>query len=318
MKKFVERCLLILEKAKVIRSLLCATAAFAQLRLLERASGLATSLNFVMRSAWARADWSGYRSRLLAPALIHAFGGDLRAFLIVTFIGLFIGGYLSWRLANGPGGLGIYHAVFALMANPWFSPWDIFEPVIFTAFVLLVVEEKSARWFIALFAVAIFNLQSAMFIALYMFISRKMVLEGVICAMLGLVVMYALQHSELPKFGLAGFGDDISTDYFRTTLYGNLFDIATGRAVGGGFDWLPPGILLSIIIAGVAVILEGYPALGVTFLIMLAATLTFALVTETRVFLGFIGLFTLAATPSARSSRQIPNVRDRQSVPAPA
>jgi len=127
-----------------------------------------------------------------------------------------------------------------------------------------------------------------------------------------------LQHSELPKFGLAGFGDDISTDYFRTTLYGNLFDIATGRAVGGGFDWLPPGILLSIIIAGVAVILEGYPALGVTFLIMLAATLTFALVTETRVFLGFIGLFTLAATPSARSSRQIPNVRDRQSVPAPA
>jgi hypothetical protein len=222
---------------------------------------------------------------------------------------LFIGGYLSWRLANGAGGLGIYHAAFALLANPWFGPWDIFEPVIFTAFALLVVEERPASWFIALFAVAIFNLQSAMFIALYMFISRKMVLQGALCALAGFVIMSALQHSGLPKIGWSGFGTGYSTDYFRTTLYGNVQDIVTGRASGGVFDWLPLGILLSIIIAGVAVMLEGYVALGMTFLIMLGATITFALVTETRVFLGFIALFTLAASASARSSPQTVNAR---------
>ena len=55
---------------------------------------------------------------------------------------------------------GDLHAGFALVATPWFSPWDMFDPVFFTVFVIFVVEMKPAPWFIALFAIAIFNLQA--------------------------------------------------------------------------------------------------------------------------------------------------------------
>ena len=299
-------------QSAAVRLLLCATCAIAQLRLLERASGLGTSLDFVMHTALGRADWAGYESRVLAPALIRILGGagrdgDMRAFLALTLVGLFIGGLLSWRLANGPAGLGIYHAAVALLANPWFSPWDIFETVIFTAFVLLVVEEKPTHWFVLLFVISIFNRQSAMFIALYMVLSRRMIFEGMACAAFGFVVMYILQHSGLPKLGLAGFGTGLSTDYFRTVWFGNLSDIVTGRAIGGGFDWGAVGTLLSVLVAGVALVLEGYETLGVTFLVMLGATFMFATVTETRVFFDFISLFVIAATrpiPPADSAQE--------------
>ncbi|HLI79094.1 MAG TPA: hypothetical protein VKV03_03875, partial [Candidatus Binataceae bacterium] len=157
---------------KLLRiSALSAICALAQIQLLEKASGLDTNLKFAMAAVIARKEWSGFRSRLLGPELVRMLGGDHRAFLIVTFAGLVIGGVLAWRLA-GAFGLAVYHAGFALLANPWFAPWDIFEPVIFTAFVIFVVESKPESYFVTLFSVAIFNLQTAMFIPLWMIISR--------------------------------------------------------------------------------------------------------------------------------------------------
>jgi len=149
-------------------AIVCAVAALLQLHLLQMASGnLANNLPDWINTVWNRQGWPGYRSRVLGVGLIKLAGGDMRAYMIVTGVALFIAGLLAWRLA-GALGLGILHAAFAVFASPWFSPWDMFEPAIFLAFVVLVVEEKSWRWFVALFAVSIFNLQTAMWIPLWM------------------------------------------------------------------------------------------------------------------------------------------------------
>jgi hypothetical protein len=262
-------------------SVLSAICALAQISLLRKAAGLQINLDFGMRAAWAYRDWPGYRSRLLSPALIHLLGGNMKAYLIATFIGLFIGGLLSWRL----GGYGIYHAAFALLASPWFQPWDIFEPAIFLAFVILVVESKPVWWFVLLFMIAIFNLQSAMFIPLWMIISRKMLVTGVICMLVGIGIMWFFQHGG-PKFGFYVFGAGYGTDYAQERILENFFKLA---------DPVTAGIIVVIAGAAIAVIRQGFAALGLTFLALLAATIVFGVVNENRVYLCFISLLIAAS-----------------------
>ncbi len=111
--------------------------------------------------------WPVYRSRLLAPSLLRLLGDTVTAYLLLTFIALAIGGWLSWQL-SGLVGLAIFHAAFALLLGPLFYPWDVLEPVLFMAFVSLVAGTRSPWWFVALFAVTIFNRQPALFMAAWM------------------------------------------------------------------------------------------------------------------------------------------------------
>lgn len=159
----------------------CLTAALLQVHLLQMACGnFGNDFNANMSAAWTGqgnwfggTNWGGYRSRLLGVGLIRLFGGDVPAFMHVTVGALTVAGLLAWRL-GGAGGLGILHACFAVWASPWFAPWDMLEPAVFLAFAVLVVEGWDWYWFVALFGVAIFNLQSAMFIALWMCLNGMM------------------------------------------------------------------------------------------------------------------------------------------------
>ena len=170
-----------------------------------------------------------------------------------------------------------------MLAYPWFQPWDAFEPAIFTAFVLLIVESKSAGWFMALFTIAIFNRQSAMFIPLWMILSRRMMAAGLICALFGMGVMWFLQHSGQPKFGLFAFGSGYGNDYAQERLLENLRHT----------DWLVASIMALILTAAFRAVRCGYQALGVTYLIMLVTIVVLGIVTETRVYLSFIPLWVL-------------------------
>ena len=271
---------------------LCMVAAFAQLHLLQMASGLETALRFTMAAAWAGKDWSGYRSRLLGVGSIHMLGGDMRAFLIVTFASLVLGGALSWYL-DGARGFGIYHAGFALVANPWFAPWDIWGPVLFTLFVIFVIERRTTWWFVALFAVAIFDRQSAMFIPLWMILSRRFVRAGVVCAAAGIAIMWFWQHSGLPHFGFWVFGSGYGTDYGQERILENLHHL---------IEPLVAGIFVVVILAAVVVMREEM-TLGLTFLALLLTTSVLGILSETRVYLDFLPLLVLAARGTAVSRR---------------
>src|SRR5271168_4367834 len=145
---------------------ICIVAALLQVHLLQMACGnMANDFNANISAVWTGqgnwfggVNWGGYRSRLLGVALIKLFGGDVHAFMNVTMGALTLAGLLAWRL-GGAAGLGILHACFAVCASPWFAPWDMLEPAIFLAFVVLVVERWHPLWLMGLFAIAIFNLQ---------------------------------------------------------------------------------------------------------------------------------------------------------------
>jgi len=273
---------------------LSALCAGLQVRLLQMASAqLEQNFRFGMTLAWDWQGWHGDRSRLLGVGLTDLLGGDLHAYLTAIFISLFIGGFLSWRLA-GMVGLMIYHLSFAFLASPWFQPWDIFQATIFTAFLILIVEKKNASWFCILFAIAIFDRPSALFIPLWMVFSGRMIRTGILCVAAGVFLIWYFEHSGQPKLGFYVFqcADRISTgygnDYVQERLVENLHN---------SISILIGSIEVSIVIAAGAVIKQE-TALALTFLTMLVATLVFGVVTETRVYLPFIPLFILASRPS--------------------
>lgn len=284
------------------RLAVAAIAALLQVHLLKMASPLLEGdLPTWIQMAWyhiqdpAKFHWSGYQSRMLGVGLIVAAGGDLRAYMEVTWFALTLAGLFAWRL-GGASGLGILHACFAVWASPWFAPWDMFEPAIFIAFVVLVVEGWDWRWLVGLFALAIFNLQTAMWIPLWMVLSRRMVLAGIVCLLGGFVVMYLLQHSGSPKFGLAAFqcldrwSTGYSTDYAQERVPENLRKLFTQ----GGLNlllWAARGTIAMIALACWRV--RG--AMGLTFATLLGATVVFGIVDEMRVYLPFIPLLIVAA-----------------------
>ena len=272
-------------------ALLCLVAALLQVHLLQMACG---NLPNNMGDWISHTGWSGYKSRVLGVGLIKLFGGDVGAFMEVTAGALTVAGLLAWRL-GGAAGLGILHACFAVFASPWFAPWDMLEPAVFLAFAVLVVEGWDWYWFVALFSVAIFNLQSAMFIAGWMVLGG-MWRSGMLCLALGGFVMYYFQHT--PHFGygtfqcLDGHTTGISTDYAQERLVENLHKLVAWD------NRVPLGIFAVIGWAALK-ITRALPALGLTFLALLGATLVFGIVDELRCFLPFAAILILAVKESS-------------------
>jgi len=125
--------------------------------------------------------WRVFQSRLLGPYLVQAVDRVLDNFMAahvgVSVLLLTLAGYLVLT------GLGRIHTdrtraalgyfVFALLflfcvSRPWIYIWDLIDLVVFALFAWFVVERRDWRWFAALFAVALFNRQSAFFIAAWM------------------------------------------------------------------------------------------------------------------------------------------------------
>jgi hypothetical protein len=234
-------------------------------------------------------DWNVYHSRLLGPELLRLLGNDRSAVLWLVFLAALAGGWLAWEV-SGIAGLAIYHlGVIATMLS-FFMSWDILEPVIFMAFVCFVVSSKPWWWFAALFAVAIFNRQSAMFIALWMVIEgsrerhHSLVLAGLGCGAFGVGIMKALQGGEM----------------YQSRLLENLgkFNPVGGALTDFGVHVTPLYLMMiyAVVIAmSVHFMRSGRFALGATYLALLAATLPFGVVSETRIYRDFVPLLVAAA-----------------------
>src|SRR5262249_54799888 len=99
---------------------------------------------------------------------------------------------------------------------PWLFSWDFIDIIIFILFVDLVLSEASLRWVIGLFAVAIWNRDSAIFIALWLILDPlvrllyrrqyklpsahldwRPMLAGVICIVAGFLTVQLLKRNLL-------------------------------------------------------------------------------------------------------------------------
>ena len=119
---------------------------------------------------------------MLGPYIIKAltFGplDYVHAHVVFQIVTVAIAAFLCWRLGRQYGGsdqsallaLTLFVMCFALLLSPpWlFYSWDLIDIIVFILFIDLVLSGMSQRWFIGLFAIAIWNRDSAVFIALWL------------------------------------------------------------------------------------------------------------------------------------------------------
>jgi hypothetical protein len=143
-------------------------------------------LREMAESSWAittgRPDWIEFQSRLLGPWLIRGFGTifqvdplqawlDVSALLVLgkNLLCLFLLLRLTGRAAvAGAGTLAFSFLSLAFLDSHSIYPWDFLDPAVFLLFLFGVLGRKGNGYFLALFLIALFNRESALFIPLWM------------------------------------------------------------------------------------------------------------------------------------------------------
>jgi hypothetical protein len=278
--------------------------------------------------------WRLYQSRIFGPYLIEAlsalFPSYLAAHVFFSIATLVIMSLLVWRLGlrisgNRGGGafaLFFFHFLFsALLSRPWLYAWDYLDAIAFLLFVDFVLCRRPWPWFAGLFAVAIFNRESAQYIALWMVadplikwliarrrggvgvaLDRTMLLVGIICGLAGLVIVEALRRILLvEEMGPKMFTDAIGQpgQLFANQLHTNL---GLFVRVFTQFDYGMPFLIVIflLVVLGLAALMAWrHPArlggLALAHVALIASFLAFAVLVETRAYIVLIP-FVVAAT----------------------
>jgi hypothetical protein len=332
-------------KFEIAGGLLAAFFAQVQLRLVLMLFGgaygasVAASLGVMQ----GRPHWRVYQSRVLGPALVDLLDWIVRddniAYELFSAVALAAAGYLAWRLGRQIGGTKaaallafcLFQMGFAfLLTPPWLYAWDFIDVIVFLAFVGFVWTGKNWRWFAALFAVAIFNRESAEFIALWMMLTpltrallarrglakkkpfdRAMPIAGFACFIAGFGIVEGLRRALLieevgPKLfpnSAAANGPD-----FHFKLFDNLRDIG---AASGNLQNLAV-IYFLILLAGLIFRLAWrdparWLGLALVHFALLVSILVFGAMFETRLYLEFIPIVIAAclvftANPARRKN----------------
>ena len=167
---------------------------------------------------------------MLGPYIIKAltFGSldYVHAHMLFQIVTVAIAAFLCWRLGRKYGGsdqnallaLTLFIMCFALLLSPsYIYSWDFIDIIVFVLFIDLVLSGMSLRWFLGLFAIAIWNRDSAVLIALWLILDplvrfffqrhfkllplapldwRRM-LAGAICIAVGLLTVELLRRNLL-------------------------------------------------------------------------------------------------------------------------
>jgi hypothetical protein len=162
---------------------LAAYLAFAQFRLIVYVLGpnYGQSVEAAYGVVIGKPHWREVQNRVLAPFLVYGVSGAfptyLSAHVAYSLITLTIGGFLAFRIGRRHGGefvaglaaLAGFHLAFAfLLSRPWLYAWDYLEIITFLLFAEFVLSGRKWPWFAGLFAIAIFNRESALIIPIWM------------------------------------------------------------------------------------------------------------------------------------------------------
>jgi hypothetical protein len=274
--------------------------------------------------------WRVYQSRVLGPYLVQALSYPLSsyesAYELFNVFCLAVAGYLSYfvgtlinRQAGGIINFLLFQCLFALLLNGYqLHVWDTIGVTIFYAFVFIAIRGLSWKWTVLLFAIAILNRESALFIALWLLVDPvcrwglgrlgygpKRPLDiyamaaGATCMVLGILAIEALRTSllieELGNKTLSTYGA-----HFFFTLQWNINNTVSAAWPHSGqhLVLIVPAfvaVMLYLIIRTTAI----YPtflSLALVWLAQLVAIMIFGMIYETRVFIEsipFVGVATI-------------------------
>jgi len=163
----------------------------------------------------------------LGPYIIRALTFSpldyIQAFIVFQIVTVSIAAFLCWFLGRKHGGnnqsallaLTVFVACFALILSPpWLYSWDLIDVIVFILFVHLVLAGMSLPWFIGLFAVAILNRDSALFVPLWLVldpivrffcqrsyklrpaaVDYRQMLAGAACIVVGFLILESLKRN---------------------------------------------------------------------------------------------------------------------------
>lgn len=176
--------------------------------------------------------WKEYQNRLLGPFLLRALQGIFPLSTLQVYLTLVLGLHLVKNLLafalilrlTGAPGLAARYTVFFILGfiflqdQQWIYLWDYLDIVVFTVFLYGVVKQKRDVFFVGLFAPAMLNKESGLFIAVWLVLdsllewpegagavlalrwrSGKRLRWGLALTALGVAWVYATRHWLLVK-----------------------------------------------------------------------------------------------------------------------
>jgi hypothetical protein len=264
-----------------------------------------------------------WQSRVLGPYLIEAltFGSldYVKAHILFQIITVAIAAFLCWRLGKKYGGsdqsallaLTIFVMCFALLLRPpYLYSWDFIDIIVFILFIDLVLSGKSLPWFICLFAIAIWNRESAVIIALWLILDplvcffyqrqcklqsnpldwRRM-LAGAICIAAGFLTVELLNRNLLVEAKM-------SVDSYPIILPQNIDRLKHSLThFDRHFPIAVPAFLAIVIVLGACAMRrdpQRYLALYLVELSYIASLFVLAQLMETRIYLALIPFVVMA------------------------
>ncbi len=271
--------------------------------------------------------WRAFQSRLLGPWLVEGIQrvvGDLVSAHVTYEIGMStLAGWLVLKLMNrlhGPhaawGAFLVLQLLFAFLLHPlWLYAWDNASIVLFVLFTYFVMTDKSWRWFATLFAVAVFNRESALYIALWMVLdpvckaalSRQrptrpqwaMIGVGALCLLGGMVLIETLRSTLLIKevgpelFNLPELADLIFISQWDTNA---AFVASCFSRFNLGMAFLIPLFLLAVLALAATLAwrdAKRYLGLALIQVVAICALFIAAVLEETRVLLELVPFFAM-------------------------
>jgi hypothetical protein len=267
--------------------------------------------------------WKMWQSRLLGPYFIKAltFGSlaYVKAHILFQIITVAIAAFLCWRLGKKHGGsdqsallaLTIFVMCFALLLRPpYLYSWDFIDIIVFILFIDFVLSDRSVSWFLGLFAIAIWNRESALIIALWLILDplvrifyqrqyklwsdpldwRRM-LAGAMCMSTGFLIVELLNRHLLVEA-------KESADTYPIVLPQNIDRLKDSLThFDRYFTIVIPAFLATVIVLGACSVRrdpQRYLALYLVVLSYMASLFVLGQLMETRVYLALIPFVAMA------------------------
>lgn len=260
------------------------------------------------------------QSRVLAPYTVAYLsllvGGNFGlAHVLFMCLTTFITGLLFLSLVTrcfgsnaGWAAFTAFHLLFAMLLNEqWLFAWDHYSIIAFLLFVYFAITGKNWRWFTCLFAIAIFNRESALFIALWMVlqalcgarfqhpskdwwqhVDKALCLSGLICGIAGIAIIRILRSTLLIHEDHAAPG---VVHNLLVTWPHNLQATVDAFTTNFGIRIVCPGFLVFTAIVAILLARRNparFLALSITHLTLVVSIFLFGVITETRVMLELV------------------------------
>jgi hypothetical protein len=327
------------KKSNILGAILAVFSSVALFRLVEFVFGqnYARVVENSLGVTTGHPNWEMWQSRVLGPYIIKAltFGSldYFKAHILFQIITVALAAFLCWRLGRKYGGsdqsallaLTLFVMCFALLLSPpeepWLFSWDFIDIIIFILFVDLVLSGASLRWFIGLFAIAMWNRDSAAFIALWLildplvrFLYRRQyklpfapldwpsMLAGAICIATGFLTLQLLKRNLLIE---AYESEDI---YPIHLSYNIAFLKSSLTHFTREFWFIVPAFLAMVMALGACIVRydpQRYLALYLVELSFIASIFVFGLLFEMRLYLALIPFVVMPAVMLSRPTMML-------------